>query len=77
VPDRVAAGIRAAILVAEEHGLQVEQAHVVAAQQAVVASLAPEPVVARIGVEDVFGPRMEWQRGAVGLCRHLAAAARP
>jgi len=74
VPDPVAAGIRAAVSLAEEHGLRVEQTAVLAAQQAVVVRLAPAPVVARIGVEDVFGPRMEWQRGAVGLCRHLAAA---
>jgi hypothetical protein len=58
----------------EEHGLRVAQADVLADGQAVVVHLAPAPVVARIGIEDVFGPRMEWQRGAVGLCRHLAAA---
>jgi hypothetical protein len=74
VPDRVAAGIRAAISLAEEHGLRVAQGQVVADQQAVVVRLAPAPVVARIGVEGVFGPRMEWHLGAVGLCRHLAAA---
>jgi hypothetical protein len=74
VPDRVADGIRAAVSLAEEHGLRVEQPQIIASQQAVVVHLAPAPVVARIGVEDVFGPRMEWQRGAVGLCRHLADA---
>lgn len=74
MPDRVAAGIRTAVSLAEEHGLHVEQAQVIAGGQAVVVRLAPAAVVARIGVEDVFGPRMEWQRGAVGLCRHLAEA---
>ena len=74
MPDRIAAGIRAAVSLAEAHGLHVEQAQVLSGGQAVVARLAPAPVVARVGVEDVFGPRMEWQRGAVGLCRHLAAA---
>jgi phosphotransferase family enzyme len=74
VPDRVAAGIRAAVSLAEEHGVRVTQTDVLADGQAVVVALAPAPVVARIGVEDVFGPRLEWQRGAVGLCRHLAAA---
>jgi Phosphotransferase enzyme family len=74
VPDRVAAGIRAAVSLVEEYGLRVTQTNVLAEGQAVVVRLAPAPVVARIGVEDVFGPRMEWQRGTVGLCRHLAAA---
>jgi|SRR5581483_11132903 len=72
--DRIGAGIRTAVVLAEEHGLHVDEAQVLSRGQAVVVRLSPAPVVARIGVEDVFGPRLEWQYGAVGLCRHLAAA---
>lgn len=72
--DPVATGVAAAVSLAREHGLRVEQPRVLSETQAVVVHLPPVPLVARIGVEDVFGPRVEWQRGAVGLAGHLAAA---
>ena len=72
--DAIAAGVAAAVALAEENGVPVGEPHVLSRTQAVVVQLPPAPLVARIGVEDVFGPRVEWQRGAIGLCRHLAAA---
>lgn len=46
-------------------------------RQVVLVHLGPEPVPARVGVEDVFGPRLEWERGAVAFVRYLAAAGAP
>ncbi len=75
--DPVPAAIDAAVSIAAEHGIRVGEARVLSHEQAVIVHLAPAPLGARVGVEAVFGPRLDWQRGAVGLAAHLAAAGAP
>jgi hypothetical protein len=69
--------IAVAVALAREHGLDPERPVVISNRQVVLVHLAPTPVLARVGVEDVFGPRLEWQRGAVSFVRYLADAGAP
>ena len=69
--------VAAAVALARDQGLDPQRPVVISDRQVVLVHLAPEPVVARVGVEDVFGPRLDWQRGAVAFVRYLADAGAP
>ena len=68
----VDAAVRAAVSIVQQHGLEVAEPRLLSTSQAVIVHLGPAPLVARVGAEDVFGPRLVWQRGAVPFVRHLA-----
>jgi hypothetical protein len=69
--------VAVAVALAREHGLEPERPVVISDRQVVLVHLAPAPLLARVGVEDVFGPRLDWQRGAVAFVRYLADAGAP
>jgi hypothetical protein len=69
--------VAVAVALAREHGLDPERPVVISDRQVVLVHLAPAPVLARVGVEDVFGPRLDWQRGAVSFVRYLADRGAP
>jgi 16S rRNA (guanine966-N2)-methyltransferase len=72
--EPVELAVRTAAAIVAEHGIDASGPRVLSTRQAVIVHFAPAPLVARVGVEEDFGPRLLWQHGAIRVVQHLAEA---